>query len=64
MNVWGVGLSSVPYSSLVTLVTFREISCSLFYVALVGPELLSHTEAIKALPPGPASHHSGLLRVA
>ena len=31
----GVGLSSIPYSTLTTLVTFREISCSLFYMAVV-----------------------------
>lgn len=44
------------------LVTVREISYSLFYVAVVGPGLLLHTEATEAPPPGPTSHHPGPVR--
>lgn len=58
MDVWGFGLSSIPYSSLVSLVTFREISCSLFYVAVLGRGCCL-TEATEALPPSYASHHPG-----
>lgn len=61
MDVWGFELSSIPYYSLMSLVTFRKISYSLFYVTMVRPGLQS-TEVTEAPPPGPASHHPGPVR--
>lgn len=56
MDDWGFGLSSTPYYLLMSLITFREISCSLLCVAVMGPGLLTHTEVTQVPPLGLASH--------
>ena len=57
-----VGLSSILYCPLTALVTFREISRSPFYMAVVRHGMLSHTEPTEAPPSGPASCHPALIR--
>lgn len=62
MDVWGVGLSCIHYSSLRPLATLGEISFSLFHMAVVGHGMLSHPEATGAPPSGPTSYQPGPVR--
>ena len=56
------GFPAFFIAPLTALVTFREISCSPFYMAVVRHGMLSHTEPTEAPPSGPTSCHPALIR--